>query len=142
MRQINDSDLQMIFDFNADLETLRFVPRAPFAKRAEAIGYGGLFDIDAASSKAEIGYGLLQQFWGKGYVSEAVAEISRFGSNDFGLHRIYGQVDPENAPWARVLPKLSYVKEGCLRDDIFARGRFLDMDIFALINPDNRPATE
>ncbi|MBU8871948.1 MAG: GNAT family N-acetyltransferase, partial [Gemmatimonadales bacterium] len=103
-------------------------------RAGETIGYGGLFEVDAANSKAEIGYGLLPHYWGKGFVSEAIAEISRFGCDEFGLHRIYGQVDPENAPSARVLLKLGYVNEGCLKDDIFARGRYFDMDVFALIN--------
>ena len=99
----------------------------------QTIGYGGLFDVDSECSKAEIGYGLLKPFWGQGYMSEAVAEITRFAVEDIKLHRVYGLVDPENIPSAKVLLKLGFQHEGCLRHDIYARDRYFDMDVFGLI---------
>jgi len=163
LRRVSAEDIPMVFEFNSDPEVLRFVPRdlytdydealekiAGFTKGFKekkgiwwtfvmkdsgiAIGYGGLFEINAECSKAEIGYGTLKTFWGQGYVSEAVAEITRFGRKEMKLHRIYGHVDPANEPSAKILLKLGFTKEGCLHHDIHARGEYFDMDIFGLVD--------
>jgi ribosomal-protein-alanine N-acetyltransferase len=163
-RQIDTSHTQLMFEFNSDLEALRFVPRAPYTSieqatdkvaefetgykertgfgwafhlkdSSEPIGYGGFFNVSGEDRKAEIGYGLLPGYWGLGYASEAAAEIVRFGFHDLGLHRIYGLVDPENAASVRLIEKLGFSKEGQFKDDAFARGRYFDMCVFALINP-------
>jgi [ribosomal protein S5]-alanine N-acetyltransferase len=163
MRAVGVEDIPMVFAFNSDPETIRFVPRALYESMDEAlekvagftsgfrqekgiwwtfvlketgtaIGYGGLFDIDAECSKAEIGYGALEEFWGKGLIGEATAAMTEFGKEVMELHRIYGHVDPANEPSAKILLKLGFKKEGCLRHDIFARGQYFDMDVFGLVD--------
>ncbi len=44
-------------------------------------GAGGLNAIDYEDSKAEIGFWLLPQFWGKGIMKEALPLISDYGLN-------------------------------------------------------------
>ncbi|MCK5076019.1 MAG: GNAT family N-acetyltransferase, partial [Calditrichia bacterium] len=83
---------------------------------------------------AEIGYGLLQQFWGQGIISESVEKIVDFGINEMKLHRIYGYIDPENIASIKVVEKFNFVREGILKDDTFARSRYFDMCVYALIN--------
>lgn len=163
LRPVHVDDIPMVFAFNADLETLRYVPREPYRNLDEAlekvagfskgfkeqkgiwwtyvlketgqsIGYGGLFDVDVACSKAEIGYGTLSEYWGQGYAGEAVAAMVRFGQSDMNLHRIYGQVDPANTASAKILLNLGFKKEGCLHHEVFARGAYFDLDVFGLVD--------
>lgn len=163
LRPVSVDDIPMVFAFNADLETLRYVPRDPYRNMDEAlekvagftkgfkeqkgiwwtyalkdtgqsIGYGGFFEVDAACSKAEIGYGTLSEYWGRGYAGEAVAEMARFGRSEMKLHRIYGQVDPANTASAKILLKLGFKKEGCLHHEEFARGQYFDLDVFGLVD--------
>ncbi len=121
LRQLRLNDAPQIFEFNSNIETLKYVPRTPFTKieqtiektdffinsfsKKEAIwwafvqkksenfdkliGYGGLIDIDKDSNKAEIGYGLLQPFWGKGLMCEAVKSICNFGIGQMHLNKKY-----------------------------------------------------
>ena len=163
LRKVTVEDIPMVFEFNSDPEAVKYVPREPYTHLDEAlekvagfnrgyeegtaicwaytrkdsgvtIGYGCLFHVDAEGSKAEIGYGILRPFWGQGFVSEAVAEMTRFAQQDMQLHRVYGLVDPDNIPSAKILLKLGYSKEGCLRHNDFARGNYFDMDVFGLIS--------
>ena len=163
LRSFTEDDWSHVFAFNSGEAELRYVPRNPFKTKTEAveklnafingftekkaiwwafslaesgefIGYGGLFDIADECGKAEIGYGLLQQYWNRGYVSEAIDKIVRYGLDDMKLHRIYAYVDPENGASRRVLEKLGFNREGTLRDDQFARGRYFDMDVLARLN--------
>jgi [ribosomal protein S5]-alanine N-acetyltransferase len=165
-RLIHKGDSGLLFEFNSDLESLKFVPRTPFIDISQAeeklaecengfknrtalwwvlslrdsgetIGYGGLFDINPNSDKAEIGYGLLPGFWRRGYASEAVAEIVGFGFDTLELHRIYGYIVPGNAASVKILENLGFTLEGVLKDDDFGRGRFFDMSVYARINHRN-----
>ncbi len=162
-RLVNKGDSGLLFEFNSDLESLKFVPRTPFTDISQAeekladcengfndqtalwwilslrdsgetIGYGGLFEINHNSDKAEIGYGLLPRFWRRGYASEAVAEIVQFGFDTLELHRIYGCIVPGNTASVKILENLGFTLEGVLKDDDFGRGRFFDMSIYARIN--------
>ena len=98
------------------------------------IGYGGLFDISIENNKAEVGYGLLQEYCGQGIISEAVEKLVDFGLKEMKLHRIYAYIDPENITSIKIVGKFNFVREGILKDDAFARSRYFDMCVYALIN--------
>ena len=161
-RLLNTQDAKLLFNFNSSIENLAFVPRTPYKSVEEAeallarflksvedktaiwwvfcnrntrtaIGYGGLFDIDMNNQRAEIGYGFLKEFWGKGYASSIVDHISNYGFSELKLHRIYGLVDPENKASIRVLEKNGYVNEGVIHDYYYARNKFFDMILMANI---------
>ena len=113
------------------LETERLQLREVLTQ--DLLGYGGLFDIAAAGTKAEIGYGIQQDHWGRGYMSEAVAEMTRFGFEDLQLHRIFGLIDPAHGASSRILEKLGFVNEGVLRHDQYARGQYFDMTVWGRV---------
>jgi len=99
----------------------------------EFVGYGGLFEIDRENRKAEVGYGLRPEHWGRGLATEAVRPIVEHGLGRLGLHRIFGMVDPRNAASIQVLEKLGFQLEGTLRANGFARGRFWDHSVLAIV---------
>jgi len=102
-------------------------------RSGKPFGYGGLFEIDLENKRAEIGYGLLKEFWGRGFASSIVEIITRYGFEELKLHRIYGLVDPDNMASLRVLEKNGYSNEGTMHDFFFARGKFFDMCMVAKI---------
>jgi ribosomal-protein-alanine N-acetyltransferase len=103
---------------------------------SELIGYGGIFEIDKNNNHAEIGYGLLPEFWGKGFVSEAMKAMSDFGLTNLQLHKLYAIVDPNNGASIKVLEKNNFHLEGLLRDHLFARGKYFDMCYYSKIKND------
>ena len=162
-RLLNSNDAFLLFNFNSSIDNIAFVPRTPYKKIEEAevllsrflksmqdkkavwwvvcnkhsgaaVGYGGLFDIDLSNHRAEIGYGFLKEFWGKGYASSIADHITNYGFSKLNLHRIYGLVDPENKASIRVLEKNGYQNEGTMHDYYYARGRYFDMTLLANIN--------
>ena len=62
----------------------------------------------------EIGYILSRQYWGKGYVTEAVAALidQLFAE---GQRRVFADTDPDNAPSIAVLKRLGFTLEATLR---------------------------
>jgi ribosomal-protein-alanine N-acetyltransferase len=159
LRQVSHQDLELVYAFNASLEALRYVARDPYTSFAQAeekvqgfldgfrlaeglwwtfvergsglpMGYGGLFEVDTANSSAEIGYGLLPDFWGRGYITEIVEELVRFGFQEMRLDLIHALVVPGNQASEKVLLRHGFQKVGVTPDHSQARGRSFDMGRF------------
>ena len=62
-----------------------------------------------------IGYWIDQDHASKGLTTRAVRELTRYGLEELGLHRIEINLRPENAASKRVAEKAGYVFEGLRR---------------------------
>ena len=88
----------------------------------------------------EIGYILNQNYFHKGYATEAGKEIIK-RAFDNGVHRIYAECDPRNNPSRRLLERLGLKKEGLLEKNVFFRRDednhplWQDTMIYGLVNP-------
>lgn len=99
-------------------------------------GAGGLNDLDKDNKKAEIGFWLLPEFWGKGIMKEVMPLICEYGFKELGLHRIEGFVESENKNCQKGLAKLAFNLEGTMKDCEIKNGVFISLDIYAMINPE------
>ena len=62
----------------------------------------------------EIGYILSRAYWGRGYVTEAVAALIDMLFAE-GQRRVFADTDPDNAPSIAVLKRLGFTLEATLR---------------------------
>lgn len=99
----------------------------------EFYGVCTLSSWNKAHRKAETGYWLLPQFWGKGIVSEALHAAFKYGLEEMNLHRITAEVEDDNPASIAVLKKLGFNKEGTLNACEIKDGRFINLDVFALL---------
>lgn len=102
----------------------------------EAAGYIGYWNIVRENVRAEIGYVLKPEYWGKGIMSEALVRIIDFGFNDFSLHSIMGNVNPQNKRSIRLLERHGFKKEAHFREDYLYNGKYLDSEIYCLLETD------
>ena len=72
----------------------------------ELIGQCGLIPLEGTGPGIELGYRFASAQWGKGYATEAAAACRDIGFDDFGLERIYVDVDPQNEASQNVARKL------------------------------------
>ncbi len=98
------------------------------------LGAGGLNDLDKDNRKAEIGFWLMPENWGKGIMKEVMPHICRYGFEKLNLHRIEGFVDSENKNCKNALAKLDFNYEGTMKDCEIKDEKFLSLDIYAMIN--------
>ena len=80
-------------------------------KSGERIGdlcFKGLND----DGSVEIGYGLLEEYWGKGYATEAVKAMTEWASFRNGVKRIEAETEENNTASRRVLEKSGFVYAG------------------------------
>ncbi len=95
------------------------------------LGAGGFNDWNKEHRRAEIGFWLLPEAWGKGFMKEAMEKICDFGFSQMGLQRIEGFVETENTNCQKGLAKLDFDLEGTMRDYELKNGKWIDVSIYA-----------
>jgi [ribosomal protein S5]-alanine N-acetyltransferase len=90
------------------------------------IGFMGFYKTQAEHHTSEMGYMVLPQFEGLGYVTEAVSTLLNFAFNLIGFHSIEAIIDPNNKASERVLLKNNFTKEAHFRENICFNNQFLD----------------
>lgn len=99
----------------------------------QLIGSCGIRVRDPEARRADIGYELDPNDWGRGYATEAARAMLAFGFGPLGLHRIGANCLAENAGSAHVLEKIGMTREGCLRDNEWFKGRWWDTLLYAIL---------
>ena len=90
------------------------------------IGYIGFWRLMKENVRAEIGYALEPQFWGKGYMSEAIKIVLDFGFKQLRLHSVEANINPENERSEKLLEKMGFRMEAHFRENYYFNGRFLE----------------
>lgn len=83
--------------------------------------------------RAEVGYILHPDHWGKGLMKEAVSAVVDFGLNEMKLHSIAGHINPENAVSGIVLEKCGFVREAYFKQNFCFKGKFSDSAVYSLL---------
>jgi [ribosomal protein S5]-alanine N-acetyltransferase len=125
--------VQMFIDQQHEEPRTRYQMALCLRESGDLIGNCGIRRSAAWSHDAEIGYELAPDQWGKGYATEAVGEILRFGFEELGLHRIAAWTVADNAASARVLEKAGFSLEGRLRDRESFKGQYWDVLVFGIL---------
>jgi [ribosomal protein S5]-alanine N-acetyltransferase len=100
----------------------------------ELIGACGYYNLQATHRKAELGYWLLPNYWRRGLMQEALEKIIPYGFQELNLHRIEAYVEVDNQASGQLLRRLNFQHEGTLQETEIKNGRFISLDIFALLN--------
>ena len=98
------------------------------------MGNIGVFNLAWPSARCEIGYWILGDYEGQGYMTEAVQllETTLF---DRGFHRIEIRCSALNKRSAGIPRRLDYRLEGTLSDYLWEMNAYRDLEIYAKINP-------
>lgn len=101
--------------------------------RQELIGTIG-FNSFPSGHKGVMVYALMQEFWGKGYMAEAIAAVAAYAFNALALKRIEAEVLPGNTASEKVLVKTGFRHEGLLHQWLLWEGNAYDINMYALLN--------
>ncbi|MCB0582845.1 MAG: GNAT family N-acetyltransferase [Phaeodactylibacter sp.] len=105
------------------------------AEGGDFLGAAGFNNWSHEHRKAEIGFWLLPEYWGKGIMSEALPLVCDYGFGKMGLHRIEAFVESENQNSKTAMSKLGFRLEGTMVDCEIKNGRFISLDIYACLAP-------
>lgn len=164
-RQITLQDSRALFEIRSNQEVMRFMGRDKMKSVSESedliksvtesfksgtginwgitersadlmIGFFGFWKIDASNCRAEIGYALHPDHWGKGYMNEAARTLIDYGFKKLGLHSIEANVDPRNLSSIKLLEKIGFKKEAYFRENFLRNNKFEDSVIYSLLERD------
>ncbi len=165
LRQLRPSDSEAMFGFLSDEEVTRTFGLETFTGLEEArqrirainagfrnqaalrwgltrpeddvlIGTCGYIYWKWRHRHAAVGYELSRPLWRQGYMTEALTAVLDFGFIHMNLHRVEALVMPENVPSLNLLYKLGFHNEGLLRDYGFWNGRFHNLSVLSLLQPE------
>lgn len=167
LRQITDSDVNEIFFLRSDEEVMKYIDKAPaeslndafdFIKKIagleksndaitwaitlrddpKLIGTICLWNIQKEHYRAEVGYNLHPDYWGKGIMQEAMLEVLRYGFEVMMLNSIEANVNPGNKASIKLLERNNFTREAYFRENYYYNGKFLDTAIYSLLASDYR----
>jgi RimJ/RimL family protein N-acetyltransferase len=88
--------------------------------------------------RAEIGYWIAPEVWGRGYATEASQRMIDFGFDFLNLHRIEARHFLRNPASGRVMQKLGMQQEGVERDWAIKWDRFESLALYSILEPEWR----
>ena len=94
---------------------------------------------DKRDFRVQLGCCFAPHAWRKGFASEALEEVIRYGFEDFPLfkvNRLEAGTDPRNISAQKLLERLGFKNEALLHDYYFERGKFVDQHIYGLLRDD------
>jgi len=104
----------------------------------------GLFGLKLSHPKfksAEIWYKIHSSYWGKGYATEAVKAVLRFGFETLELHRIEAGCAIANVGSIKVLEKSGMALEGRRREILPLKSGWSDNFSYAILESDYQQNT-
>ena len=110
------------------------------ARGQRLVGMMSLDPIEAETSKARLSFWIRAEEQGKGYASEAGRLVVEHGLRRLSLRRLFARIDPSNRVARRVLQKLGFHYEGCLRGDERLANRWIDQECWGVLRTEWKPA--
>lgn len=162
LKALVEDDATELFEIFSDHEVMRYWNTAPWRSIDEAktfisdstasmssntdvilgiylknngqlLGKVMLFNYAKESRRAEIGFGLSRNAWGKGIIFEAGSALIDHAFNTLQLRRIEAEIDPENTASGNTLERLGFEKEGLLRQRWEINGIVSDSALYGLL---------
>lgn len=104
------------------------------------IGTIGLMWVQHENNTAEIGYSLSRGYWNQGLMTEALTAILRFCFDTLRLNRVEAQHETDNPASGAVMRHAGMRREGTLRQRVYNKGRYVDVELYAILRTDYEAA--
>lgn len=162
LRELELTDLDALHAIQSNPDVLKYIGRPPhqtmqdtehwlarlqgFYITRESIRWGVVFPAEdrvigtcsfhhfgANYRRVETGYDLHPAYHGQGIMTEAMQAVLAFGFKTLELHRIEAIIDIHNEASKKLLLRLGFTYEGCLRERYGSDAGLLDEHYFALL---------
>lgn len=97
---------------------------------AEIYGITGYVNFYPEQGKAEIGYMLHPDYWGKGYIPEAIVAVEKFGFEQINIQIIEAKIDPRNANSRKILLRNNYQFDRLMQKEMMFQDEELDSEYY------------
>lgn len=162
LRSISSSDAPALFAIHSDINWMRWYGVDPVIDMSQAeqlaelfsgwfhagtgfrwglerredrrlIGTCGLFRWNKSWRNCVIGYEILRECHGQGYMREALTAVLDYGFNVMRLHRIQAETHPDNLASSGLATRLGFRFEGVHREQAYWGARYHDLNCYSLL---------
>ena len=96
------------------------------------VGFVSLMDVSRQIfQNAYLGYRIFNNYWGRGYATEACRESLKIAFKDLKLHRVEAGIDPKNKKSIRVARAIGLRRESMSPRRLFVNGQWRDLVLYA-----------
>ena len=88
---------------------------------------------DVNRYSAEVGYFVGEQYWNRGYATEALMLVVNFAQHRHGFKRLFATVFDFNLASMRVLEKAGFKKEGIMKSSAVKDEKVIDEHLYGLV---------
>jgi ribosomal-protein-alanine N-acetyltransferase len=89
-----------------------------------------IWNLEPGNRRGELGYEMFPDHHGKGFMTEALQAVLKYGFGSMKLHSVCAMTDAENQASIRLLEKAGFEKEGHFREAVFYNDRFHDQVVY------------
>jgi len=97
------------------------------------IGRIGVYKIDNQNRIGEIGYWIGKDYQGRGIVADCCKRLIEYCFDDLNLNRLEIRCGVENLKSQFIPKRLNFKLEGVMRQGELVRGKFIDLNLYALL---------
>lgn len=162
LRQLARSDAAALFALYSDPDVMRYWNHAPWTSMGQAtltiaearadyvtgaslhcaieqtvtgklIGSCALYAVSRQHRSASVGYMLSQEYWGQGYLAEAMQLLLAHAFGAWNLNRVEAEANRRNTGSCRALERMGFRPEGLLRERWIVAGEKHDTIAYALL---------
>lgn len=162
LREVTKDDADSLLAYLSDEQVTRHMGLAPFVSAEDAldeiewyqsifdngtgmrwgitlkgqdrvIGSCGFLNLSQKHHRAEIGFELSREHWGKGIAGEALQAVIAHGFSQLNLNRIEALIEPANSPSQKLVEKTGFLREGLLRDYEYTQGKYDDLYMYSML---------
>jgi ribosomal-protein-alanine N-acetyltransferase len=102
------------------------------------VGTCGIVSWEPYHARAELGYALSRDYWGRGFMAEAVGAMISFGFGEMNLNRIEARCIAKNSASAQVMEKAGMAYEGTLSQRELIKGEHRDIKVYSILRGEFR----
>jgi len=106
-----------------------------------SIGTCGYHEIDWRNRNTEVGISIGEkEWWNKGYGSEAMELLVKYGFETLNMHRVWLRVFERNKRAIRSYEKVGFVHEGQMRESDYKDGKYHNILLMSILRQEHQPA--
>ena len=105
-------------------------------RNSRTVGAIALNVLNEHDRSGDVGYCLLRECWGRGYMSEALSAVLEFGFHTVGFNRIEGTHSELNPASGAVMRRCGMQYEGLSRQLYYSNEGFQDCHRYARLKSD------
>lgn len=96
----------------------------------KVIGTMSIWNIDSEQKSAELGYGIIPDYQGKGLMKEALLNIVDYGFNVMNLKELYAYTEENNIKSIKLLERCNFAEVNRVDDEGYFNNRIYHMIVY------------